>query len=99
MPFAFNELNFWVVVTVVPVGFEEEDTVCEFFLVVVVASLVFFSSFADEVSAVSSPAVLSEAIAVVVSDLDSVSSICPQAVSRRLHIAKIVIAFFIVSPR
>ena len=88
-----------MVVTVIPVGFEDEDTVCELFFVVVVASLVSFSSFADEVSAVSSPAVLSEAIAVVVSDLDSVSSICPQAVSRRLHIAKIVIAFFIVSPR
>lgn len=89
-------MDFFVVVTVVPVGFEDEDTVCELFFVVVVASLVSFSSFADEVSV---SVVLSETVVVVVSDLDSVSSICPQAVSRRLHIAKIVIAFFIVSPR
>ena len=85
-----------MVVTVIPVGFEDEDTVCELFFVVVVASLVSFSSFADEVSV---SVVLSEIVVVVVSTLDSVSSICPQAVSSRLHIAKIVIAFFIVSPR
>jgi hypothetical protein len=89
-------MDFFVVVTVVPVGFEDEDTVCELFFVVVVASLVSFSSFADEVSV---SVVLSETVVVVVSTLDSVSSICPQAVSSRLHIAKIVIAFFIVSPR
>ena len=88
--------EFFVVVTVIPVGFEDEDAVCELFFVVVVASLVSFSSFADEVSV---SVVLSETVVVVVSTLDSVSSICPQAVSSRLHTAKIVIAFFIVSPR
>lgn len=85
-----------MVVTVIPVGFEDEDAVCELFFVVVVASLVSFSSFADEVSV---SVVLSETVVVVVYTLDSVSSICPQAVSSRLHTAKIVIAFFIVSPR
>lgn len=77
----------------VSVGFEVTDTVCELVLkVVVAASLVSFSSFADEASV---SVVFSEAVVVVVTGLDSVSSTCPQPDSSKLHIAKIVIIFFI----
>lgn len=83
---------FFVVAAVVPVGFEVTDTVCELFIVVVAASLVSFSSFADEVLTAS-------AAVTAVTGLDSASSVCPQAVSSRLHKATTAIAFFIKSPR
>lgn len=43
----FEVLDFLTAVTSVSVGFEEDDTVCELFLMVVVVLLVSISSFAD----------------------------------------------------
>ena len=96
MPFTFEEPDFLVVVAVVPVGFETEDTVCELvFKAVVAASLVSFSSFADILFVEFVSAELSEAVAVTVSGLNPASSVCQQPDSSILHTAKIVIAFFI----
>jgi hypothetical protein len=47
LPPVFEVLDFLTAVTSVSVGFGEDDTVCELFLMVAVASLVSFSSFAD----------------------------------------------------
>ena len=47
MPPVFEVLDFLTAVTSVSVGFEEDDTVCELFLMVAVVSLVSISSFAD----------------------------------------------------
>ena len=83
-----------VLALIVSIEAEVSDTVCELFLVVVVVSLVSFSSFAD---------VTAEAVTVVVvwlaaevstlTALSAVSSALPQAVSITVQSIEINIAF------
>ena len=91
MPPVFEVLDFLTAVTSVSVGFGEDDTVCELFLMVAVVSLVSFSSFA----------VAAEVVNVVVvwltSEVSAVSETFPQADKITAQSIKINIALFISS--
>lgn len=84
-----------VVVTVIFVGFEVSDTVCELVLkVVVVASLVSFSSFADVTAeTVTAVVVWLTAEVPTLTDLSAVSAAFPQADKTPHRVSKLISLF------